>query len=150
MKFMSLLFILSPLVFAGNPGGMDRSQQQTGPEPQTVWPETLPEFVTEGLQQARDNKKPVLVGFGAGWCLPCKAMDKQVFPHPRVAGELENWVTIKIDRDKYPGLAESFSVTGLPIYYVLDENGKIIDKKAGMQIAIDFAEWLSETRLTAR
>ena len=152
MKFLSLLlvgFLTGPL-FAGNLDGVETARQESEGEIKPVWPEALPEFVTESLRQARDNKKPVLVGFGADWCLPCKAMDKKVFPHPRVAGELENWVTIKIDRDQYPQLAESFSVTGLPIYYVVDENGKVIDKVAGMQLAIDFAEWLSKTRLAAR
>ncbi len=151
MKMKSLV-IISILVL-----GLAQSEANEPPAPTEMikgdekrvlvrWPDKLPTFVIKSLQESKAQEKPLLLDFSARWCGPCKLMDKKVFPDPRVARELENWVLLKIDKDKYPHLANSFSVSGLPTYFLVSEQGEIMGKSLGYQIAPDFAEWLVAAR----
>ena len=110
------------------------------------WPERLPDFLREGLAQSKETGKPILLDFSAKWCGPCKHMERKVFPHPRVASELNNWILIKIDRDKHPDLARSFSVTALPSFFLLSKDHEIMSKSVGLQIPFDFVDWLTMSR----
>ncbi len=76
------------------------------------------------LQQAKDQKKPLLIDFGASWCKNCLAMDSIVFPADEVRERLRQFVVVRYDAEKpnespAKEVLDRFGVMGLPTYIVL-------------------------------
>jgi len=85
------------------------------------------------LQVARDRatreSRPLLVDFGASWCVACKELDKVTFAAPDVASEMSRFVNAKVDATndddpKIEATLASYQVRGLPTVVVLDSHGK--------------------------
>jgi len=54
----------------------------------------------DGLQRALasvGDGRPAFVHFTADWCISCKQMERQVYPDPRVAGQLSAFARINVD-----------------------------------------------------
>ena len=51
----------------------------------------------EGMARAKAEKKPVIIDFYAGWCIPCKQMDSDIFKNPDFIEASKNFVKIKLD-----------------------------------------------------
>jgi thioredoxin 2 len=71
---------------------------------------------------------PVLVDFWAPWCGPCRMVAPELERLARdVAGRA---LVVKVDTDRYPGLAARFKVSGIPNFVVLRE-GRLVEQRAG-------------------
>lgn len=76
-----------------------------------------------------NSELPVLVDFYATWCGPCQMMSKIL---EQVNIELNGQVRImKIDTDKYPGIASSHQIQALPTL-VLFKGGQSVDRLEGV------------------
>lgn len=91
----------------------------------------------EGLKQARERKRVVLVDVHTGWCGWCKRMERDVYARPEVREYLgRKFVTVKLDAEgaepaRYENrdftsrsLAARFNVTGYPTTLFLRANGE--------------------------
>lgn len=85
------------------------------------------------FQELLNNAQvPVLVDFYATWCGPCQIMApilEQVGAHLK-----NNLQVIKIDTDRYPGLATQYQIQALPTL-VLFKNGQPVDRIEGVMQA---------------
>jgi thioredoxin len=75
------------------------------------------------------SNTPVLVDFYATWCGPCQMMTPIL---EQVGAQMKNRLqVVKIDTDKYPGLASQYQIHALPTL-VLFRNGQPVDRIEGV------------------
>ena len=81
----------------------------------------------EALAKAKADGKYVLINFHTSTCVPCKKMEKEVFPAPECGEYInKNFVPIMIDgEDEGTGteLAKKYSVFIFPSYLILSPDG---------------------------
>lgn len=96
--------------------------------------------LADGLAQAAREGKPVFVDFRADWCTICLELEKNVFPHPAVAGTLARYVLVKIDvtdpDEATTEVLRQFGVVGLPTLTVLGPDGR---ERPGLRVTGDIA-----------
>ncbi len=81
------------------------------------------------LDRAEKEKKPVFVDFYTTWCTPCKMMDRDVFTDSALAQYYnENFISYKVDCEKGNGqnLAAIYNVSNYPTLVYLDHKGTIL------------------------
>jgi thioredoxin-related protein len=125
MKLLSLLFLLALAVVAAVP------QARAGSEP-GFW-----RSWNDGLREANESRRPVLVDVYTDWCGWCKRMDRDVYANAEVREYLNRrFVTVKLDAEaaepaRYQersftsrSLAAQFEITGYPTTLFLRANGE--------------------------
>jgi len=85
----------------------------------------------EGMEQARESGKPVMVDVFATWCAPCKLLDEGVFSRADVAEATGQFVPIKVDGDKYPDVRDELGVSSYPTVLFLHPNGAELGRSMG-------------------
>ena len=83
------------------------------------------------VASAKAAGKPVMIDFGADWCIACKELEKFTFIDPAVRDEAARFVTIKVDAtDETEGLKAiqtRFGVVGLPTIAFVGGDGVYLD-----------------------
>jgi thioredoxin 1 len=75
------------------------------------------------------SRHPVLVAFGASWCMPSQALVPII---EKVASEYEGKVTaVSVDADRSRAIAQRFKVNRLPVTMMICD-GKVVDFIGGM------------------
>ena len=76
------------------------------------------------------SEVPVLVEFGASWCLACKAMEPVL---DEIAGELSGRAKIaRINVDQNPSWAGKFKISGVPTLMVFSSADIVVRKVGAM------------------
>lgn len=115
-------------------------------------PATGPTWMTDysaARQIARGEELPVLVYFTASWCQPCQMMKAVTLKAPEVVTALGGYVTVMIDIDAQPQVAQAFGVSGVPNFQVVTPGGQAVSRLTGYREAPEFAQWLSKSHSTA-
>ena len=123
------VFILGTAVYYGSLSYGLFSQRWVDPEAvagsvQEMLDEGWHASLAQGLQEAREQGKPVLVDVWATWCKNCLTMDRTTLKDPQVQAALEQYVKIKFQAED-PGASparevmERFEGIGLPTYAIL-------------------------------
>jgi thiol:disulfide interchange protein DsbD len=83
------------------------------------------------LAAAKRDCKPVMIDFGAEWCIACKEIEKYVHTDAAVAEEARRFVNIKVDAtEETPALTtlqQRYGVVGLPTIVFIDKSGRYAD-----------------------
>jgi len=78
------------------------------------------EFSPEAFARARAERRLILVSVYTQWCHWCHVMDEQTWEDPRVASLLrERFVTLRVDADARPDIADRYREWGWPATAVL-------------------------------
>jgi thioredoxin-related protein len=99
-------------------------------------------FIQDDLKKALDNakseKKYIMVDVYADWCGWCKKMDASTFKDAEVSGFVNaNMVALKLNSEKGDGVAfaQKFNVSGLPTIVYLDSKGNLVRTAPGYKTA---------------
>ena len=123
------VFILGTAVYYGSLSYGLFSQRWVDPEAvagsvQELIEEGWHASLAQGLHEAREQGKPVLVDVWATWCKNCLTMDRTTLRDPDVDAALDDYVKIKFQAED-PGASparevmERFEGVGLPTYAIL-------------------------------
>ncbi len=92
------------------------------------------------FELARRENKPIFVDFTGYTCTNCRWMESNIFPLPAVQSELEKYVRLQLFTDgegpqyekNQDYQKEQFGTVALPLYAILDSEGKKIATFPGM------------------
>ncbi len=80
--------------------------------------------------EVAESQTPVLVEFGAEWCVPCKRMEPALVELSKVWGARVRLG--KVDVDENPGLTMQFGVMSVPTM-ILFKGGEAVERASGLQ-----------------
>jgi thioredoxin:protein disulfide reductase len=87
------------------------------------------------LSAAEAQHKPVLIDFGADWCIPCREMEHTTFRNPAVISEARRFVTLHADLThldrRNDDLVSEYRIQGVPTLVLLDGSGSIRKRMVG-------------------
>ena len=89
--------------------------------------------IDRAFAQARADKKPVLLYWGATWCPPCNQLKATLFNRQEFAALSKNFVAVNVDGD-LPGaqkLGRRFKVSGYPTTVLFTPDGHEIARLPG-------------------
>ncbi len=104
------------------------------PESSIPWQHDL----DTALTAAQDQKRPVLLVFGATWCSPCKKMKREVWPDATVAETVQKGFVpmyVDVDDQTQSTVTARYQVSSIPAVMVLDSSGQIVRRRSSMSIS---------------
>jgi thiol:disulfide interchange protein DsbD len=106
----------------------------------------------DGLKQAKSERKPLLIDFGAEWCAACKELERITYPAPEVRTEASRFVAVKVDgtddTDEVEALYKQYGVAGLPTVVFINSTGEARNdlKLTGFEAPNKFVERLKKVQ----
>ncbi|HEY0666707.1 MAG TPA: thioredoxin fold domain-containing protein [Sphingobacteriaceae bacterium] len=115
----------------------------------------------EVITQAKAENKYIFVDCYATWCGPCKKMDQDIYPLPRVGSSMNgSFISLKVQMDStlndgeeikrwyaYAGtLMKEYQISGFPTYLFFSPDGKLVHKDGGYKEEVDFLRLLDLAR----
>jgi thiol:disulfide interchange protein DsbD len=93
-----------------------------------------------GLAQAKQQGKPIFIDFTGYTCTNCRWMESNIFSRPAIEKNLNRFVKVRLytdgDGDIYSKQQDyedkQFGTVALPLYALLDQDGKTIETSAGV------------------
>jgi thiol:disulfide interchange protein len=109
-------------------------QETTAAGPRIHW---LTNF-EQGMDQAREKNRPVMIDFFTDWCGWCKTLDNTTYADAAVAKKAEQFISLKIDADGQRSLAARYKVGAFPTILFIDTEGREIHRVIGFRPPGDF------------
>ena len=96
--------------------------------------------VEEASAEALKTNKPILIDFWAGWCEPCRTMEKEVYSDSAFTSAADQYLLVRIDFDKKTALSRKYNVAALPTILFTDSYGNELYRNRGFIAAKRLAE----------
>lgn len=106
---------------------------------------TWHDWTPESFATAARDQKILLINVAASWCHWCHVMDHETYADPAVAALLrDHFMTIRVDSDARPDLAERYADWGWPATAVLTSDARPVLELRGYQDPAEFAALLRQ------
>jgi thiol:disulfide interchange protein DsbD len=141
-RFRAMRLISGAVILAA---GIIVYADATRERPEVQWTAWQP----GALEKAAAEKKPVLLYFGADWCIACKEWHAGIFADPGVVQESGKLARIYADVTKPPegtlkDFAERFQATNPPVVVLIGRDGKILKAWRSPPPVVDFVAALRQ------
>jgi thioredoxin-like negative regulator of GroEL len=94
-------------------------------------------------KEAQEKSMPLMLDFGASWCVPCKRFLETTCRDPKIVAMLNGqFIPVKIDAEKDTGLTQALQITSFPTIVVATASGRILETVMGFKEAEEFHEIL--------
>jgi len=115
-----------------------------------IWETGLPKAVARATQEGR----PIFLDLWAEWCGPCKALQRDVFPAPKVRAALRKVTPLSVMVQQKDGteipegddLAQRYHLKVYPTLLLLDADGKVLRRSEGALDAEDLVAFMDLTK----
>lgn len=98
------------------------------------------------FEQAKKEKKLVLLDLEAVWCHWCHVMAETTYKDPKMMEEINShYVPVRVDQESRPDLASRYEDYGWPATILLDASGKDLRKLSGYLTSEEFLPILQKT-----
>ena len=104
--------------------------------------DAIPEGLRPAFDRARRDGHLVVVDFWATWCPPCIRLKKETLVHPRVKKALTAFELVVVDLDEHPDLGRAWGVSSIPDVFILDADGRVLDRLREFEAAAPFEKRL--------
>ncbi len=130
-------------------GGCAATANTPVPSPPSAAADRVPTQWTawsaEAFERAQAEERIILINVVASWCHWCHVMDEETYADPEVATLLrEHFVTLRVDSDARPDIAERYRAWGWPATAVLTPTAQPVLELRGFQKPEAFASMLRE------
>lgn len=110
---------------------------------------TFQKDLSAAKAQAKEQKRPLIIDFGAEWCVACKELETLTFSDKDVKLDGGRFVAVKFDatNDSDPKVEETmtaYNVKGLPAVLIYDSEGKEVHRVTKFVPAKEFLELISK------
>lgn len=93
----------------------------------------------EFTESVINQKSPVVVGFWAPWCGPCKMLSPIL---ERFARDSDDVRVIKMNIDECPGTIERYNIRSAPTLMLFSQ-GVVVDTRVGVMTKAQLANWVA-------
>ena len=89
--------------------------------------------MAEAVKLSKDSNKPIMMMYSAVWCGECDKMKKKVFQNDAINKRLkDDFVLLSFDVEQdMERLPEGFSFRGVPTFFFMNSNKKLLKKVEG-------------------
>jgi thiol:disulfide interchange protein len=134
MKFMAILLCMTAFFVAC--GQHAEPVAQTDTETTEVGTDAEIQWIHDDFDAAAalavEEGKLIFIDFYADWCPPCQTLADEYFPRPDYRQFLSGVVTLKVNVDNEPDMAQRYSVSSIPTLVLTDAQGNELDRVVGI------------------
>lgn len=85
------------------------------------------EWSNEAFEEAKKQKKLILLSIGAVWCHWCHVMDEEAYSDQKNIDLInERFIPIRVDNDKQPDINRRYNMGGWPTTAILNHEGELL------------------------
>ena len=101
------------------------------------------ESFEDALEQAQEDRKPIMVFFHRENCSGCAKMEALTYPDPTVTATLnEHFVSVKVDIGRDINLTQQYQAFWTPAVAILTRDGTLVYRNEGWLPPPEFATML--------